>query len=64
MENQAKTKGGKRENAGRKPSPDKKVQVSLYINKSIIDASGGIEELKRKLMLFTTSKYNFKNLNI
>ncbi len=34
------SKGGKRTGAGRKPCTDKKVQVSLYVRKSIIDRFG------------------------
>lgn len=35
-----KMKGGIRQGAGRKPCPDKKVQVPIYVNQSIIDKLG------------------------
>jgi len=39
----------KKSNAGRKPVPDKKVQVSLYIRQSEIEKFGDIEKLKEAL---------------
>ena len=47
MKNQA-----KKSNAGRKPVPDKKVQVSLYVPKSQIDRFGDVEQLKTALYEF------------
>jgi hypothetical protein len=42
-------KKNNKSNAGRKPVPDKKVQVSLYIPASQIEKFGDIEELKKAL---------------
>jgi len=44
--------GGKRKGAGRKPSPDKKQTVCLYIETSIINKLGGIDNAKQKLYNF------------
>jgi len=45
-------KQAKKSNAGRKPVPDKKVQVSLYILSSQIEKFGGLDELKKALYEF------------
>lgn len=42
----------KKSNAGRKPVPDKKVQVSLYIRQSEIEKFGGLDEFKKALYEF------------
>lgn len=42
----------KKSNAGRKPVPDKKVQVSLYIPTSQIERLGGLDEFKKALYEF------------
>jgi len=42
----------KKSNAGRKPVPDKKVQVSLYIRQSEIKKFGDIEKMKDALYEF------------
>ena len=42
----------KKSNSGRKPVPDKKVQVSLYILSSQIEKFGGIEKFKDALYVF------------
>lgn len=47
MKNQA-----KKSNAGRKPIPDKKVQVSLYVVSSQIEKLGGLDEFKKDLYEF------------
>lgn len=47
-------KKNKKSNAGRKPVPDKKVQVSLYIRQSEIDKFGGLDEFKKALYEFVT----------
>ncbi len=44
--------GGKRKGAGRKPSSDKKQTICLYIETSIIDDLGGIDNAKLKLYNF------------
>jgi hypothetical protein len=46
------THGGKRKNAGRKPGNDNKVQVSLYIEQSKIEKSGGLDVLKNKIIRY------------
>lgn len=46
------THGGPRLGSGRKPVADKKIMVPLYIETSIVNALGGIEELR-------TICYNF-----
>lgn len=45
-------KQNKKSNAGRKPVPDKKVQVSLYVPNSQIQKFGGIEKFKAALYEF------------
>lgn len=42
----------KKSNAGRKPVPDKKVQVSLYVPNSQIEKFGGLDEFKKVLYEF------------
>ncbi len=44
----------KKSNAGRKPVPDKKVQVSLYVLSSQIEGFGGLDEFKKALYEFVT----------
>jgi hypothetical protein len=39
----------KKETRGRKPSPDKKLTVCLYIETSKIEKAGGIEKMKERL---------------
>lgn len=48
--------GGKRKGAGRKPCSDKKQTVALYIETSIINALGGIENTKEKLYSFAKTE--------
>ncbi len=48
----------KKSNAGRKPVPDKKVQVSLYIRQSEIARFGGIEKLKEVIYEFVLRSQN------
>ncbi len=38
--------GGPRKGAGRKPVADPKIQVNLFIEKSIFDANGGVDEIR------------------
>ena len=47
-------KQAKKSNAGRKPVPDKKVQVSLYVLCSQIEKFGGLEKFKEALYEFVT----------
>lgn len=44
--------GGKRKGAGRKPAKDPKQLVSNYIETSIINALGGLENTKQILYSF------------
>jgi len=50
----------KKSNAGRKPVPDKKVQVSLYIPTSQIEKFGDIGEFKKALYEFVA----LRSLNV
>ena len=49
--------GGKRKGAGRKPSPDKKQTVVLYIETPVINALGGLDTTKQSL-------YNFAKIEV
>ena len=40
---------------GRKPVTDKKKQLTVYINQSIIDLAGGKETAKNKIINFLNS---------
>jgi hypothetical protein len=51
-----KTHGGKRKRAGRKPVSDPKVGVTIYIEKSKIDANGGSDECKEQMFLFLSKR--------
>jgi len=42
-------RGGNRINSGRKPVSDKKKQVCIYIEQSIIDKVGGIYAIKESI---------------
>ena len=53
----ANTQGGKRKGSGRKPCSDKKLTVVLYIETSIINQLGGIDNAKQKL-------YNFAKIDV
>ena len=46
------THGGARQRAGRKPVADPKQIVTIYVEQSIIDANGGMEEAKTESYLF------------
>ena len=41
--------GGKRKNSGRKPVEDKKIQVTIYVRASKINAHGGLEMFKDRI---------------
>lgn len=62
MENQNQekksTRGGVRPNAGRKPTGNRKLQISLYLEKSKINQLGGIETIKKSLNAFIDSELN------
>ena len=51
-----KSHGGPRKGAGRKPVDDPKIQVSLYIEESIIKAMGGVEELRNDCYSYLKKK--------
>lgn len=46
------TQGGKRSNAGRKPSQDPKQSIFVFIKGSIIEKLGGKKEVKAALEKF------------
>lgn len=50
------THGGARQRAGRKPVADPKQTVTIYVEQSIIDANGGLDELKSELYLFSKER--------
>lgn len=43
-------KGGERSGAGRKPTADPKIPITLYIRKSKVELHGGKNELGRKML--------------
>lgn len=45
-----KKKGGKRDNAGRKPSDDPKMPITVYVKESVIQKNGGKIELARRII--------------
>lgn len=44
-----KIKGGKRDGAGRKPTDDPKLPITVYIEKSRVEKNGGRAELSKKI---------------
>jgi hypothetical protein len=46
------------EKRGRKPVTDKKKQLTVYINESVIDLAGGKETAKNKIIKFLNSIAN------
>lgn len=50
------THGGPRKGSGRKPVADPKIMVSLYIETSIINAMGGIEEIREACYQFLKNR--------
>lgn len=52
------THGGKRKGAGRKPAPDPKQTLTIYVEQSIIAANNGIEEAKTECYLFLKERGN------
>jgi hypothetical protein len=48
--------GGPRKGAGRKPVTDPKIQVNLFIEKSIFDANGGVDEIREACYHFLRSR--------
>ncbi len=49
-------KGGARKGAGRKPVADPKLMVPLYVETSIINALGGMDEVRGACYTFLKSK--------
>ncbi len=47
-----KTHGGARKKAGRKPIEDKKQQINLFLEGSLIELHGGKEEVQQKCYAF------------
>lgn len=45
-----KQKGGKRENAGRKPTNDPKIPITVYVETSVVQKNGGRVELARRIV--------------
>lgn len=50
------SKGGARKGAGRKPVSDPKLMVPLYIETSVIEAIGGIDEVRNSCYAFLKKK--------
>ena len=48
--------GGARKGAGRKPAADPKITISIYVETSIVNAMGGVEELKEACYSFLKKK--------
>jgi hypothetical protein len=48
----------RKESRGRKPVTDKKKQLTVYINQSIIDLAGGKETAKNKIINFLNTISN------
>jgi hypothetical protein len=51
-----KTHGGVRKGAGRRPAADPKVGVTLYIESSIVEILGGIEDIRTDCYSFLKAK--------
>jgi flagellin-specific chaperone FliS len=49
--------GGKRSNCGRKAIADKKIQLYVFIKQSVIDANGGKDEAKIKMVNSLLNSY-------
>ena len=56
--------GGKRKGAGRKPCSDKKKTTVLYIETSIVNALGGLENTKQILYNFAKIEAGRQNNKI
>ncbi len=46
------TRGGARKGAGRKPLADPKIPITIYVEGSIVNELGGIDELKDEIYSF------------
>jgi hypothetical protein len=55
-----KTRGGKREGAGRKPVKDKAVQVTIYLKPSVIKALGGKDAVQTIMKAAVHEKWESK----
>ncbi len=49
-------KGGARKGAGRKPVEDPKLMVPLYVETSVINALGGLDEIRNICYAFLKSQ--------
>ena len=45
-----KQKGGKRDNAGRKPTDDPKIPVTVYVETSVVQKNGGKVKLAQRIL--------------
>ena len=50
------SRGGARKGAGRKPASDPKIIIPIYVEESIINAIGSVEEVKNECYLFLKNK--------
>lgn len=53
-----KTHGGARKGAGRKPTADPKIGVTLYIEESAVKTLGGIDAIRNECYDFLKKKLN------
>ncbi len=53
-----KTHGGARKGAGRKPTTDPKIGVTLYVEESVVKALGGIEVIREDCYGYLKKKLN------
>ena len=51
-------RGGARKGSGRKPVEDPKVMVPLYVETSIINAMGGLDEVRSACYAFLRTNIN------
>jgi len=52
----AKSHGGARARSGRKPVADKKIGFTFYVEQSILDANGDMDELKKDCYNFVKKR--------
>lgn len=50
------THGGPRKGAGRKPTADPKLAITIYVEESIVKANGGVEEAKNECYSFLKTR--------
>ncbi|CAN5545833.1 hypothetical protein BH11BAC1_BH11BAC1_13370 [soil metagenome] len=49
-------RGGARKGAGRKPVTDPKIMIPIYVETSIVNGMGGLEEVREACYSFLKSK--------